>query len=412
MSFERPNYNNFGLRDAYIIIVLSVISISPEIPVGSLSPGTEFTIRIEDLLLVVTGIVWLANPNWKKRFKLPNFFKYFSIYLVLVACISIGNSIYTDLSILRSAFYLLKHFEVMLFGVLVIAAVEDNRQLKTLRSAIIATALLNAAWAFYQIFTGDYGPLLHTANLTKARYGTSLIGQPTVVASGGYYIPAISIVVATIVTNERIRSRLSYLTICAVLLIAMAGAVSRASILGSIAAIFVIAGIYGGFRVWDSVKYFTPIFVITTAVLSVMSLPIIHRFLNAASGIITRLHFWAPLIEEAFPRAIIGWGAGSIYLLTYEEAHNYFLRTLIVSGIAGLFLFILFLTSICKYSHLLAVNSTSPIRRTLAMTALGTALGFSIIGLFQDSLLNVKIAEMFWITVGGLSASLILEWEE
>jgi hypothetical protein len=64
---------------------------------------------------------------------------------------------------------------------------------------------------------------------------------------------------------------------------------------------------------------------------------------------------------------------------------------------------------ICRNSHHLATTSSEIHRKTLAMTAIGTTAGYATIGLFQDVLLNVLLAELFWMIVAAMVASKLIQ---
>lgn len=408
----RPLITRIGPRDYLLAIIILGVSVSPEIPVPAI-PGLGITIRFEDILLVTVGLAWLVWPRWGKRVSIPGFFKYFALYLMLAATLSVINGVVNDLPLLRSLFYLLKQLEVMLLGILVLALVSSDRNLKTISDLLLFAALLNAIWAFYQIGTGDFGPVFFTADLNKWRYGTSLIGQPSVLASGGYYLPAICLATANVLTHDRWRSKLGYGLLCGLFFVAMGGAVSRASILASFTAITLLVLL---FSETSPRKYFAiliPSMAASGLILSLLSIPLIPRFLNAANGIKVRMTQWVPLVQDAFPQILIGHGAASMLpFFGNAESHNFFIRTMVVGGVLGFLLFILLLLTVCKHSVYLVNNTSSHYRKTLAMTALGVTVGYSIIALFQDAFLNVKIAEMFWISAGAMGGGLILHMKD
>lgn len=410
VELEHSWFRNFDTRDVFIAILIVSVSIGPEIPIATLSSGTEFTLRFEDLLLVVVGFVWILQPDWSKQVRLPGFYKYFGILVVIIGIVSVLNIFLSGLPPLRATFYLLKQVEVMLIGTLVLVVVKKDHHLKTVNIALIIAGSLNALWAFYQIAIGDFGPFFFTADLNVGRYGTSLVGQPAVLASGGYYIPVICLTAANVLTRETWREKLLFGGLFLGFFGAMAGAVSRSSILGSIGGVAVLVVLFGNLNIRKYAKVGIPSLASASFLLYLLPVPVFERFANASQGIAVRLQQWIPLLREVFPRAIIGWGAGSIQsMLGYAEAHNYFIRILIIGGVASLAVFLLLLLMICRQSYFLVARTEIHHRKTIAMTAIGTTVAYSIVAVFQDAFLNVMISEMFWITTGAMAAALILK---
>lgn len=246
-----------GRRDVLISVLILGVSLSPEIPIAGVST-LNFTVRFEDLLLIgVTG-VWLIWPKWESRVPVPGLFKHFTGYIVITGSLCVVNSLLVGLPIIRATFYLLKQFEVMLFGVLVAGLVSENRNLKTVQSMILIGPLLNATWAIYQIVAGDYGPQFYTAEMGKYRYGTSLIGQPAVLASGGYYLPALCLAAANVMKRDGRATQFKYSLFTCLLIVAMARAVLRASILATMTALGVIIAIESDSSARDYVRMAIP----------------------------------------------------------------------------------------------------------------------------------------------------------
>jgi hypothetical protein len=390
------------------IIIFTIIvgsSVTPEIPITQLS-GVDITLRIEDIALPPIFFMLLLVS---KKIRIPNFYKPVLMYLIILLFISLSNIILADLSFWRFLFYFLKKVELILIGIVLLQVIVMSKSLKFAEDALLLAAFLNGAWAFYQIATGDFGSLLYTADMMKGRYGTSLIGQPTVLSSGGYYIPAICLATSRYLSENGIRSVL-YAILAGMLLTAMGGAVSRASILGAIVGVTLIFLSDNRIEI-KSYKMLLSVgmFISAGIVIYIHTLGIIRRFSNALRGVSTRINQWIPLLDNAFPRAIFGWGAGGVGSVGFPEAHNQFIREFITGGIAGLSTFILSLLLILRQSFAVSRNSVNKSQQQIANTAIGTLTGYVVISIFQDAFLNVTLARMFWLVVGMLGAATLIQ---
>jgi hypothetical protein len=398
-----------GIRDFLLGIVIIAVSISPEIPVPII-PAVDFTLRLEDILISIFIPTWFLLSG--DSILILRLYRYFLAYIILALAISIVGSVLNELFLIRSVFYLLKQLEVMIIGVFVSVVAKYDRNLKSIIDLLIFAALINSIWALYQIGTGDFGPLFYTAEIDKWRYGTSLIGQPAVLSSGAYYIPAICLSTANILTQNRRKYKMMYFFLLILFFIAMGGSVSRASILGSLGAVTVLVFTFSGISLRRRIHYV--IFSITFSGLflyligNYTRIAVIGRFMKASQGVQVRVTQWVLIFQNGFPQILIGYGAASISLLSnQQESHNFFIRTIAVAGVPGFILFITLILTICRSSFYLVNNGSSHYQKTIAMTALGVTVGYSIVALFQDAFVNVKIAEMFWISIGAMGAGLI-----
>ncbi len=390
-----------------IFVLIVGASITPEIPVIDVS-GVDITVRIEDIILLIIGIFWFIRRDTEKQVTLPQLYKPIILYITVLSFISLTNILINDLSAQRFLFYFAKEIELILLGIVILYLISTNTLLKYAEDVLLFAAIINAGWALYQIVTGDFGPLFYTADMSKARYGTSLLGQPTVLSSGGYYIPAICLAASRFLSKDSVKS-VFYAIVLIILFVAMSGAASRASILGAIFGVAVVGISNIKSKITPPQLLLGGISIISGVVMAYIGpAPSVKRFYNAFNGVSTRVEQWMTLVPNALPQAIFGWGVGGVDSVGFREAHNQFIRELITGGVVGLLLFILILLHIVRRAYLLKHSTKNIWQHQIADTAIGTVVGYVIVSLFQDALLNVTLSKMFWIVVGMLGAATII----
>ena len=100
-----------------LILLAAAIALSPSFSAGNLPNGKVIEIRLEDVLILVFGLVWLADflVSGRRKIEKP------PLLLPILAWLGIGfisvltNWIFGNLAIVRSFFYFLKEVEFFVF---------------------------------------------------------------------------------------------------------------------------------------------------------------------------------------------------------------------------------------------------------------------------------------------------------
>ncbi|MGE5280072.1 MAG: O-antigen ligase family protein [Deltaproteobacteria bacterium] len=138
---------------ALAVLIVSML-LSPEIDLGSIS-DRAITIRLDDILLIVIFMGWLAKLavfkelGVLKRTALNGpILVYAFVCVVSTAIMLIGG----EGSILRSFFYFLKYFEYFLLYFLVVNNINEMRQVRSFLLLIFFTCFLVSCYALYSYF--------------------------------------------------------------------------------------------------------------------------------------------------------------------------------------------------------------------------------------------------------------------
>ncbi|AQL43320.1 hypothetical protein BV210_11730 [Halorientalis sp. IM1011] len=404
----RGGVNEGAARWTLLGTLVLFVALSPEIPVDiPVSVSRAFTLRLEDLLLLVVLLGWTVTLHRSDHVYLPPFAVPFAGYLAVALVVTVvGIGVYA-LPAARAALYLLKEVQFLLFALLVANLVKSRADVSVVVTAFIFGGVLNATWMAVQLATGDLGPLFHTVDIAKWRYGPSLLGQPSVLASAGFYLPPVFLTFGMLLyrTGHRVR------IICCALLVAFLGSmmvtVSRATI-G--ATLFVLSVFTFGYAVRATDRNVVAYFVaalLAVIPFTVLNPLIVRRFLpqSVFSSIVSRLEIWNEFLAPPVPAMLVGFGKGSPgAVIGPAEAHNFYLRLLVETGIIGLVTFLLSIAVILQTGVKLVVHSDDPLFRTVGTGTVGVTAALLIVAIFQDVFINVKVAETFWLLIGMAGA--------
>lgn len=397
----------FSTRRLCIFAVIIFISISPEIPLDIILPGSlQFTIRLEDILLLFILFFWFVVST-KYEVKVPLFINTFVIYLTLSFLLVLLNYIFFELSILRSSFYWLKKLEFVFFGVIVANLIESERDLEFFIYSIFIGGCLNSIWAIYQVMTGEYGALLSIMTKGTA-YGTSLIGQPAVLASAGYYLPSVFLSFSLFLQTKKVR----YFAIFLLFFFSMSGSISRSVIGGCVISLVAIVLYRLIKKRFFSVKWGYILLTLPALILLSGYNSLLYKRFHLSAilrGVLIRMDQWSGLLTRSLPHSLIGYGTGNLgFAIGFKEAHNFYLRTFIINGVLGLMVFLLFIGYVFKTSIYVYKESNNSIYDSVALSSILTTLALMFTSLFQDVFINVKVSEMYWVLLGGLGGAYIL----
>lgn len=394
--------NPAQVRMAVIVGLVGAISFSPEIALGFFVPGGyPITIRIEDLVVAAVLLAWISIGI--REVFVPRFLYFAGLYLTFALVVTQASILVYELSPIRSLFFWAKEFEFAIIAVIVANTVRTRHELKVFAISVVAGSLLNAIWAHYQVATGRYGPLLPTQEANA--YGTALIGQPSPLASAAFYLPGLFIALAFILKSDK--WRVGYIVLSLALFGAVVGAVSRSTLVASVISMTIVLLAYSETDFRPPAAAIALVVALTYPVASSQDILLFRRFRfeNLQQGIVGRGQQWISLLSESLPNSVLGYGKGSLgYLLGFREAHNYYLRVFIETGIIGLGLFLLVVYAVYDTATRMISASDDSWVQSIGIAAIGVTVSMLIIAMFQDVFITVKAAEGYWLLLGGLGS--------
>jgi O-antigen ligase len=190
--------------------------------------------------------------------------------------------------------------------------------------------------------------------------------------------------------------------------VALVASLSRASILSTAVALFLLVLLI------DRTPNYWIVLIPTVGLvgsLAVAPFVPISRFQPSyvLQSVITRFEKWDPILSSLDVASVLGAGKGSLTVVSgVEEAHNFYLRVFVEAGILGLLALLTTLVLIVAAGYTISRKSRDPVVASIGVAAFCATLSVAVASLFQDALINVKLAESYWLLVGVLGAALRL----
>jgi len=387
LAFLRTNF-------ALAVLVFSML-LSPEIGMGELSDRTV-TVRLDDILLVVIFLGWLAKlAVFKELGALKRTPLNGPILLFAFVCIvSTGIMLIGGHgSFMRSLFYFLKYFEYFLLYFLVVNNINEMDQVRFFTQLLLLTCFLVSFYALYSYFVIGY-------RATAPFEGEG--GEANTL--GGYLILLLSLTISLLMHGGMPRRRFQLLAVLGVGGLALVFTLSRGAWLG----FFFACGVLVFFA-----RKNRPIFVFLLVVLILLA-PLIapgavrRRVISTFShGKTYRLAGKEVTIDKSGVARIESWkvGWGKVMekpLLGHgipggTVVDNQYTRVMIEVGLLGLLAFLFLLRRIYVMSrHAYRQTAHHPLALSITTGFLAGFVGLLVHAFSAASFIIIRIMEPFW----------------
>lgn len=406
-----------------LITLVIAISISPRIPLDISMPGRRFDLRVEDLLLALILLIWLATISFRPRLYLTPLFKTIATYSLIVLVTTNIAVMTLGISPLKTLLYFLKELEYFLIFFIVANLIRSESDIRFLISTILIAGVFNAIWVAIQLNTGDFHSLFYVRReLSSAvyeseflleSYGPHLIGEASPLSTGGFFSLAFFLALNSLLFYNSPKFRWLYGLLCVVFFSGVCLSFSRVSILGSLVGLAVLL-FQASLRCRIKFAGFILIMLaIVTLAVNQLDVPIFtagRLSLTAIEGSLAERtgEIWGPLLNEGQNRFFLGFGKGALGTLQNleaKEAHNHYLRVFVESGFFGLIAFVWLLILIISLSVKMFKKSVRPIYKVVSGTALASTISLSLTALVQDAFTPVILNELWWVLIGLTMAS-------
>ncbi|OGS22794.1 MAG: hypothetical protein A2252_10740 [Elusimicrobia bacterium RIFOXYA2_FULL_39_19] len=219
VSFRNP-------ETGLIILVYSML-LSPEITLSQL-PGRTIAIRLDDFMILVLLIVWLAHMALKKDigfFKKTPLNRPIILYVIICILFTARAMMIGFVQPVKATFYVLKYIEYFALYMMTVNLVKDKKFLKKLLFAGAITYVIVIIHGYVLILQGVpriYAPF-DVDPLSKSGECAAL---------GGYLLVLMSVLLSLFCFTPNKKSAVTFFTLFAFSLPVMAATLSRASFLG------------------------------------------------------------------------------------------------------------------------------------------------------------------------------------
>ena len=371
---------------------------SPEIILGQ-TAAREVTFRMDDLLLMIIVVTWLARAAIYKEltvFRLTPLHTPIALFMGVSLLTTLIGMVMGRVGVATGLFFNLKILEYFIIFFMVVNYVKDEQEIKTFVILILLVALMVNLYALYQVPSG--------ARVTAPFEGE--FGEPNTL--GGYLIIIISLTLALFLLRsfgQRTNLLIPLFVLSGVILMFTQ---SRGSWMGFI---FMSAP----FMILSSKRFFF----IIGAILLVIALPYIvpestkERFtgtfrpdpfferterlmgLGLDPSASERVTSYKQGFEKWKKHPVFGYGVTGAGFIDGQ-----FLRLLMETGIigVGLFLFLLWRMVLFLWDTYWSVDD--PFFKALSLGMLGALAGLIGHGISASTFIIVRIMEPFWFLMG------------
>jgi O-antigen ligase len=384
--------------------------LSPEIAVGGGSQR-ELSIRMDDLLIIIISLGWLARSAFYKDLGLfikTPLNKAILYYVTICILATMFGMVSGNVKPLQGSMFVLKYMEYFLIFFMVLNNIHSRDQIKRYFIAIIITAVIVSLYAIAQIPSGD--------RISAPFEGKE--GEPN--TFGGYLILMMSLLSGILLSYKYPKVKAASFLAIVLVTVTFLFTLSRSSWM-AVAGMYITLLLFSNRRILLVViliiGVFTAPMIMPKSVeerfnKTFMSKPVESKEQVKVGGVYLdlsaseRINSYMNIFESVKARPFIGYG-----ITGFGFIDGQFFRTLIETGVIGLSAFLYLL-----YKIFLIVLSTYRNTRDQLYKgiSLGVLAGFTAMlahALSSNTFIIIRIMEPFWFVMAMVVAVKSLDLE-
>jgi len=394
----------FIRSEAGLYLVLFSMLLSPEVTVGGgvLAERRQIVLRLEDVLLVVIALSWLAKTALNKEMGLvvkTPLNRFILFYVVASVMATLLGYLTGTVKTAAGFFYVLKYVEYFIVYYMTVNNVRDRTQARRLVLTAFVTAAVVSVVALAQIPSGG--------RVSAPFEGE--VGEPNTL--GGYLIFMCAVAAGITLESARFKARLWGTAMLGLMGVPLLFTLSRASYLAVLPTVLVLAALSSRRRL-----------MVSCLVLGVLSAPLVLPTVLPKSVLKRVLYTFEPergqatvrvgkvafdpstserliAFEQAFQgwlrRPILGFGVTGFRFMDAQYA-----RTLVETGILGFAAFMALLWAVLKSGLASFWSLSNPEERGLALGFVAGTVGLCVHAIGSNTFIIVRIMEPFWFFAG------------
>ncbi|HXG04373.1 MAG TPA: O-antigen ligase family protein [Candidatus Binatia bacterium] len=395
----------FVRADAGLYLVLFSMLLSPEFVVGGageLAEGRRVVLRLEDLLLIAITLSWLARMAVNKELGLvvrTPLNRWIVLYVASTLAATLTGYLTGTVKTAAGFFYVLKYVEFFVVYYMTVNNLRDRPHARRLVVAAFITAALVSLIAAAQIPTGE--------RVSAPFEGET--GEPNTL--GGYLLLMIALAGGVALETTRLRVRAAALTLLGLMVVPFLYTLSRASYLGVIPMVVVLALLSSHRRLMGAAL----LVLVLAAPLVLPALapaPVARRVLYTfepeqgqptvrIGGVAfdpstsERLLAFRKAVEGWLSRPLLGYGVTGFRFMDAQYA-----RTLVETGLVGFAAFLALLVAVLRGGLASFRALRDPEDRGLALGFVAGTVGLAVHAVGSNTFIIVRIMEPFWFFAG------------
>jgi len=383
-------------------LLIVAMLLSPELDLGSLSRKQDITIRIEDLLIVVFMLGWLARIavsrglSFIRRMPLNRFILFYTIIFTLA---TLKGIITGDVGLLKGLFFMFKYIEYFIVFYLASSIIQNEKQMWNYLTIFLVVFAIIDIYAFSQIGHVDRVSV-------PFQHGN---GEPNTL--GGYQVLMLGVLLG-ILTHVNLRQwKWPLIGLAVFTLVPFAHTLSRASY-GAIVVMYLTLIFYSkfstktvlvGIMAFCVVLFliFKPDFVMHRLVSAVtpeyqQNIPTV-KLLGVSLGASpsARILDWIDLFQTWKTKPFLGFGLTGVRFVDGQ-----FIKVLVETGLVGLAAFMMLLFVIFHQVLKIYKKTKNPLYKGLAIGFLAGHGGMLAHALSANTFIIIRIMEPYWFLAG------------
>lgn len=273
---------------AYFLVLF--IPLYPKLPLFDAIPGYIVRVRVEDIVLLITGVIWLVQFLRKKITWQTPLTWAIAAYAVAGLLSTLSAMFITQsvplqfVHVAKTTLHYVRYLEYFFIFFVVVTSLKTPKQFKTLFFMVLTTLALLAVYGYGQRYY--YWPVYSTMNREFSKGIRLVLDEHARVQStfGGHYdLAAYLVVIMPIIlagiylfTSKRMKALFLSVFLGGLWLLTQTS--SRSSFLGFIIASYIVIGLFAWYKPtwWRSIK----MFVTHSAVYSILILFFVLQFGN------------------------------------------------------------------------------------------------------------------------------------
>ena len=379
---------------AVYVLIFSML-LSPEIVLTEQSQR-ELSIRMDDLLIMVISLGWLARNAFYKELgiviKTP-LNKAILCYATICILATLFGMVSGKVTPLQGTMFVLKYLEYFIIFFMVLNTIHSREQLKRYFLALMITAAIVSLYAIVQIPMGE--------RVSAPFEGK--IGEPN--TFGGYLILMMSLLVGIFLSYENNKVKTLSLVALGIIAIPFVYTLSRSSWMA-------FAGMYVTLMIFSNRRIVLAVLLIMAVLAGPMIMPkeIEKRFdktfmskpleskdqvkiggvyLDLSSS--ERVNSYMQILEDVKKRPLLGYGVTG-----YGFIDGQYFRTLIETGFIGLSAFLYLLFKIFSTILMAYRNTKDELFKGISLGILVGFVAMLVHALTSNTFIIIRIMEPFW----------------
>jgi hypothetical protein len=380
----------FGL---YVVIFSMLLS--PEFSVaGGLAERREAALRVEDLLLGVIGVAWLAKTAVNKEVGLvvkTSLNRPIAVYIASQLVATLVGMVAGTVKTAAGLIYVVKYAEYFVVYYMVANNVEDRPHAWRLLGAAFVTAAIVSLNGILQIPRGGR---------VSAPFEGDL-GEPN--TFGGYLLMMMAVAAGLAFTAPTFKRRLLYTGLVGLMFLPFLYTLSRASYLAAVPVLVALFFLFPRRRVVIAAIAGVAITIAVIAPPDAVKKRITYTFKGQGGRAVATVGHLDPSTVErldAYDAAIDAWAASPIVgrgVTGFRFIDAQYPRLLVESGLLGFAAFSWLVGALLLAVARVYRDADTPMVRGLAGGFLAAITGILVHGIGANSFIIIRIMEPFWL---------------